>query len=127
MPFTPCGTAIGGENISSTVEGRRRFPVRVRYFRDYREDIGKLKRSADPQHRSLGRSKLCDVRALEEDSAPGWLELAAYQVEQSRLARSVGSYDGLDRKRLNLKTHIPHGYMTAEFDGKVSGLHNGWR
>lgn len=36
-------TAIGGEDISSTVEGRRRFPIRVRYFRDYREDIDKLK------------------------------------------------------------------------------------
>ena len=36
-------TAIGGENISNTVEGRRRFPIRVRYFRDYREDIDKLK------------------------------------------------------------------------------------
>ncbi|MFI5211840.1 MAG: efflux RND transporter permease subunit, partial [Ignavibacteria bacterium] len=36
-------TAIGGENVSGTVEGRRRFPVRVRYFRDYREDIDKLK------------------------------------------------------------------------------------
>jgi len=36
-------TAIGGENITSTVEGRRRFPVRVRYFRDFREDIDKLK------------------------------------------------------------------------------------
>ena len=36
-------TAIGGENISNTVEGRRRFPIRVRYFRDYREDIEQLK------------------------------------------------------------------------------------
>lgn len=36
-------TAIGGENISNTVEGRRRFPIRVRYFRDYREDIEGLK------------------------------------------------------------------------------------
>jgi len=36
-------TAIGGENISTTVEGRRRFPIRVRYFRDYREEIDNLK------------------------------------------------------------------------------------
>lgn len=36
-------TAIGGENVSTTIEGRRRFPIRVRYFRDYREDIDKLK------------------------------------------------------------------------------------
>jgi Cu(I)/Ag(I) efflux system membrane protein CusA/SilA len=35
--------AIGGENITTTVEGRRRFPVRVRYFRDYRDDVEKLK------------------------------------------------------------------------------------
>ncbi|MGH2574973.1 MAG: efflux RND transporter permease subunit, partial [Ignavibacteria bacterium] len=35
--------AIGGEKISTTVEGRRRFPIRVRLFRDYREDIDKLK------------------------------------------------------------------------------------
>ncbi len=36
-------TAIGGENISTTVEGRERFPVRVRYYRDYRDDVEKMK------------------------------------------------------------------------------------
>ncbi|MBS1518038.1 MAG: efflux RND transporter permease subunit [Bacteroidetes bacterium] len=35
--------AIGGENISTTVEGRRRFPVRVRYMKDYRLDPEALK------------------------------------------------------------------------------------
>ncbi|MFA7361097.1 MAG: CusA/CzcA family heavy metal efflux RND transporter [Candidatus Kapaibacterium sp.] len=37
-------TAIGGENISQTVEGRRRFPIRVRYMQDYRMDIDALKK-----------------------------------------------------------------------------------
>jgi Cu(I)/Ag(I) efflux system membrane protein CusA/SilA len=37
-------SAIGGENISTTVEGRRRFPVRVRYYRDYREEIEQIKK-----------------------------------------------------------------------------------
>jgi len=37
-------TAIGGENISKTVEGRRRFPIRVRYMKDYRMDIEDLKK-----------------------------------------------------------------------------------
>lgn len=36
-------SAIGVNNITTTVEGRRRFPVRVRYYRDYRDDIEKLK------------------------------------------------------------------------------------
>lgn len=37
-------TAIGGENISKTVEGRRRFPIRVRYMKDFRLDIEALKK-----------------------------------------------------------------------------------
>lgn len=38
-------TAIGGMNITSTVEGRERFPVRVRYPRELRDDpetLGKI-------------------------------------------------------------------------------------
>jgi Cu(I)/Ag(I) efflux system membrane protein CusA/SilA len=35
-------TAIGGENISTTVEGRRRFPIRVRFAKDYRDNISAL-------------------------------------------------------------------------------------
>jgi copper/silver efflux system protein len=41
-------TAIGGENISTTVEGRRRFPIRVRFAKDYRENIDALKRLLVP-------------------------------------------------------------------------------
>ncbi|MBV6477887.1 MAG: Cation efflux system protein CusA [Ignavibacteria bacterium] len=36
-------TAIGGENIATTVEGRKRFPVRVRYMQDYRMSLDNLK------------------------------------------------------------------------------------
>lgn len=37
-------TAIGGENLSMTVEGRERFPVRVRYMRELRDNPEALKR-----------------------------------------------------------------------------------
>lgn len=37
-------TAIGGMQISSTVEGRERFPVRVRYPRELRDDPDELKK-----------------------------------------------------------------------------------
>jgi copper/silver efflux system protein len=37
-------TAIGGMQITSTVEGRKRFPVRVRYPRELRDDPDKLKK-----------------------------------------------------------------------------------
>ena len=35
-------SAIGGKNVTFTIEGRQRFPVRVRYARDFREDIESL-------------------------------------------------------------------------------------
>ncbi len=37
-------TAIGGMNIASTVEGRYRFPINVRYPRELRDDPEKLQR-----------------------------------------------------------------------------------
>lgn len=35
--------AVGGKEITMTVEGRQRFPVRVRYPRDFREDEEKVR------------------------------------------------------------------------------------
>jgi Cu(I)/Ag(I) efflux system membrane protein CusA/SilA len=35
--------AVGGENIGETVEGRRRFPINVRYPRELRDSLGKLR------------------------------------------------------------------------------------
>jgi Cu(I)/Ag(I) efflux system membrane protein CusA/SilA len=36
-------TAMGGKPVTQTVEGRERYPVRVRYARDYRDDVEALK------------------------------------------------------------------------------------
>jgi Cu(I)/Ag(I) efflux system membrane protein CusA/SilA len=37
-------TAIGGKTIATTVEGRERYPINVRYARDFRDDVDSLKR-----------------------------------------------------------------------------------
>jgi len=41
-------TAIGGENIGTVIEGRQRFPIRVRYQRDFRNNIEALRRLLVP-------------------------------------------------------------------------------
>jgi Cu(I)/Ag(I) efflux system membrane protein CusA/SilA len=41
-------TAIGGNTVTTTVEGRERYPVAVRYSRDYRGDLDALKRVLVP-------------------------------------------------------------------------------
>jgi len=35
--------AVGGENVGETIEGRRRFPINVRYPRELRDSLGKLR------------------------------------------------------------------------------------
>jgi copper/silver efflux system protein len=41
-------TAIGGNTIATTVEGRERYPISVRYARDFRGDLDALKRVLVP-------------------------------------------------------------------------------
>jgi len=41
-------TAIGGKTIATTFEGRERYPINVRYARDFRDDLESLKRVLVP-------------------------------------------------------------------------------
>jgi copper/silver efflux system protein len=41
-------SAIGGKTITTTVEGRERYPINTRYARDFREDLDALKRVLVP-------------------------------------------------------------------------------
>jgi len=47
-------TAIGGMNLTTTVEGRARYPVNIRYPRDLRNDVEKLKRILVPVMTPVG-------------------------------------------------------------------------
>ncbi len=55
--------AIGGENITTTVEGRERYPVNVRYLRDFRSTLDRLNRTlGTPQTKARIRDGLGDAR-----------------------------------------------------------------
>ena len=56
-------TAIGGKTITTTVEGRERYPVSVRYARDFRDDLDSLKRVlvATPTGAQVPISMLADI------------------------------------------------------------------
>src|SRR5213594_1524658 len=57
-------SAIGGRNITTTVEGRERYPVNARYARDFRQDIDALKRVlvATPTGAQVPIDLLADIR-----------------------------------------------------------------
>jgi copper/silver efflux system protein len=57
-------TAIGGKNITTTVEGRERYPINTRYARDFRQDIDALRRVLfpTPTGAQVPISLLADIR-----------------------------------------------------------------
>ncbi len=57
-------TAIGGKEISMTIEGRERYPIQVRYARELRDDIEALKRVLvpTPAGAQVPMAQLADLR-----------------------------------------------------------------
>lgn len=59
--------AIGGENLTTTIEGRERYPVRVRYLRELRDSPEKIRRLLVPtpvgSHIPLGQ--IAEIRLVE--------------------------------------------------------------
>jgi len=41
-------SAIGGENVTTAIEGRERYSINVRYAREFRDDVERLKRVLVP-------------------------------------------------------------------------------
>jgi Cu(I)/Ag(I) efflux system membrane protein CusA/SilA len=58
--------SIGGENVSETVEGRERYPIDVRYAREYRDDPELLGRTliATPMGAQIPLSQVASLRSV---------------------------------------------------------------
>jgi copper/silver efflux system protein len=54
-------TAIGGQNIGTVIDGRQRFPIRVRYEREWRDNIERLKDLLVPVN-TMGDDRLSSAR-----------------------------------------------------------------
>ena len=56
--------AIGGEDVTTAFLGRERYPVNVRYMRDFRSDLGSLQRLLVPAgQRQIALGELADIHA----------------------------------------------------------------
>ena len=75
-------TAIGGKTIATTVEGRERYPISVRYARDFREDLDSLKRVLVPTPMAQTSAKAAPVASgrmgpgAETDATPAQVPLS---------------------------------------------------
>jgi len=65
--------AIGGANVTTTIEGRERYPVNVRYKPDFRSDFGSLGRLLVPALGGKRQVALKQLADLETVSAPAMI------------------------------------------------------
>ncbi|MFH1368470.1 MAG: CusA/CzcA family heavy metal efflux RND transporter [Elusimicrobiota bacterium] len=112
--------AIGGENVTQTVEGRERFPVNVRYPRELRNDIDKIKRMyiATPSGAQIPLSQVAEIR---KETGPGMIRdengrLAGY-VYVDVADRDVGSYVDDAKAMIKKEVELPSGY-SIQFSGQ---------
>ncbi len=109
-------SAIGGENITTTVEGRERYGVNVRYMRDYRSSLDVLERAlvSTPDGAQIPMAQLADIRLA---TGPGMIRdengrMCGY-VYVDLAGRDVGSYVAEARRAVQEKVALPPGYTLA--------------
>ena len=106
-------TAAGGENVTTTIEGRARYGVSVRYLRDYRGDpeaIGRMLVAVEDGKRQIPFSELADVRM---STGPAMIRnedgLIASYVYVDVAGRDIGGFIDEAKRTLAPSLHLPPG------------------
>jgi copper/silver efflux system protein len=110
-------TALGGELVTTTVEGRERYGVIVRYPRELRSDPGKISREVLVPTMGGGMIPLGQVARIEiAKGAPAIRTenalLSAYIYVDIR-ERDIGSYVAEARKAVADRVQFPAGYYAT--------------
>jgi Cu(I)/Ag(I) efflux system membrane protein CusA/SilA len=119
-------STLGGMNLTTTVEGRERYPVNVRYSRELRNDIEKIKRILVPismsggssmgegANTSLAQVPLGEIADIEIVKGPTQIKseegLLANYVFIDFTGRDVGGYVEEAKKKVASTVKLPPGY-----------------
>ena len=113
-------SALGGENVTQTVEGRERYPVNVRYARAFRENVPALQRMfvKTPMGASIPLGQLAEISMTtgpamvrDEDA-----QLAGY-VYVDTVTSDIGGYVDAAKAAIARDLQLPTGY-TLQWTGQ---------
>ena len=108
--------AVGGINVSQTVEGAERYPINIRFAREERDDLDKLrslpiitKSGAEIALASVTEIKIVDGAPMiksENARRSGWVFVDINKVD-------LGSYIESAQKIVKNKLYLPVGYSIS--------------
>jgi len=118
--------AIGGENLTTTVEGRERYSVRVRYARELRDNIDALRRVlvSTKEGSQIPIAQLVDIYFV---TGPAMINsenglLRAYVLMNVRGKRDMVGFVEEASKIVAQKVKLPQGYFlqwSGQFENQV--------
>jgi Cu(I)/Ag(I) efflux system membrane protein CusA/SilA len=117
-------SAVGGANVATTIEGRERYPVNVRYARSYRNDLDRLRRVlvGTPTGAQVPMEELAEVRLV---SGPNMVKSEAAQlvgyVYIDFAARDTGGYVHDLQAMVGQMVRVPPGYH-LEWSGSYESM-----
>jgi len=117
-------SAVGGENVSTTVEGRARFPVNVRYPRELRDDLDTLGRVLvmTPSGAQVPLSQIAELRMT---TGPSMIRnengLLAGYVFVDMAGRDIGGYVDDAKAAVAASVTLKPGY-SLEWSGQYENM-----
>ena len=116
--------AIGGENVTTTVEGRERYPVNVRYARELRDDPDELRRVlvVTPSGAQIPLQEIADIHF---STGPSMVRdengrLVGY-VYVDTTNRDIGGYVDAAKRVVRAQLPLPTGY-TLQWSGQYENM-----
>jgi copper/silver efflux system protein len=110
-------SAIGGDTVTTTVEGRERYAVNVRYFQDYRSDLDRLRRVMVPTMDGRMQIPVGQLATVKLTTGPAMLRdengLLAGYVYVDVAGRDIGSYVAEAKCVIAEKVTMPTGYSLS--------------
>jgi copper/silver efflux system protein len=117
-------SAVGGENLTTAIAGPERYGVNVRYARDYRDDIEKLRRVLIPTP-SGAQIPLEQIAEISISLGPSMIRdengmLAGY-VYVDLAGKDIGSYVAAAKQVVGSQLNIPAGY-SLQWSGQYENM-----
>jgi Cu(I)/Ag(I) efflux system membrane protein CusA/SilA len=117
--------AIGGDNVTTVVQGQERYPVNVRYARDFRSDIPSLERVLVSPTDGQPQIPLAQVARVVTKTGPAMIRnengLLTGYVYVDVAGRDLESYLDEARALLREKIQTPPGY-SIEWSGQYEAM-----
>jgi len=117
-------SAIGGENVTTAIQGTERYGINVRYARDYRDSLEKLQRVLVPTESGaqIPLGELADISvSLEPSMIRSENGMRVGYVYVNITGIDVGSYVAAAKKAVNKQFQPPTGY-TLEWSGQFENM-----